>query len=298
MHKLTSFILAGLLALCVVLPVQAKGDEASNRVVEVKTAHELIAAIASNTTIKLAPGRYVLSDAVKGAVNANNGTSCMEKADGPQLDITGVRNLTIEGGDNVAEYQIVTGTTYAEVMNFSECEGIKLVGLTMGYTQPGEGSGNVLHCTGCQNIEIENCDLYGSGLYGIVAEFVQGLKMTGGTIRDCSAYLKLADIKGASFTGVLMARKNDETSGAAIYLSEGMNAPVADVVFDRVNFVSDGSHEKSLLFTGTCGEGFTVKNCTSRGVNGKEIPLDLGTNLSPKQIDGLGFNGEIIKTTR
>ena len=140
----------------------------------------------------------------------------------------------------------------------------------------------MLHCIVCKNIGIENCDIYGSSLYGIVAEFVHGLKMTGGIIRDCTAYINLVDIKGASFIDVFMDRMNGETSGAAINLPEVKKASVADVVFDCVNSVSDGAQKAMVLFLGTCGKGFTVKNCIARYANGKEIQLDLGTILRPK----------------
>ena len=126
---------------------------------------------------------------------------------------------------------------------------------------------------------------------------VKGMKVTGGTIRDCSDYLvSLSDIKGATFTGVRMVNRSG--AGPAVYLHENQDTSVDDVVFDRVNFVSDEEEKADMIFRGVCGKGFTVRNCTTRGVNGKEIPLDLGTNLSPKQIDGLGFNGEIVEYER
>ena len=274
-----------------------KENESLNRIIEVQTAHELINAIASNTTIKLAPGKYVLSDAAKDAVNENNGTKYLKTPDGPQLKITGVRNLTIEGGTNAADYEIVTDPSYTAVMNLYQCENIKFVGLTM-RPEHGECTGSVLSFTTCSNIEIKNCDLYGSR-DGIDTFEVNKLKITGGTIRDCSRHLAvLTIINHALFTEVSMIRKSD--AGPAIWLGDFVQDLVTNVVFDRVNFVNNGSPESSKIFIGSCGKGFTVKNCTSRCVNGKDIllekKLNLGTNLSTKQIDGLGFNGEIIKS--
>lgn len=279
---------------------------AAPRVVEVSTSEELIAAIASDTTIKLKPGTYELSSAVKGAVNEANGTSATDEYDGPQLVITGVRGLTIEGGDDKENYSIVTDPTYADVMELNDCERIKLSGLTMGHTETGDCSGSVLNFNSCKDIEIEFCDIYGSGVIGIEASGVQGLKVTDSTIRDCSGSLvSLGDVKGATFTTVSMIHRRD-AYGAAIWLQGGEDGPgVEDVAFHWVRFDCDGrdiANEPRPIFSGSCGKGFMVKNCKSRRTNGDEVmygaDLDLGEDLRTEQIDGLGFDGEIVERER
>ena len=76
---------------------------------------------------------------------------------------------------------------YAQVLNFEECHDLTLSGLTMGHTETGACSGDVLDFYGCRNINLSAMDIYGCGVYGIACYKGTGeLYVYSSTIRDCA----------------------------------------------------------------------------------------------------------------
>ena len=103
--------------------------------------------------------------------------------DGKQLTIVNLKNVTICGSDDC---HIVVDPAYAYVLNFVQCENINIENVTMGHTVEGYCTGGVVGMYRCSGMEIDSCDLYGCGAYGLVADMTQGVTMTRTIIRDCS----------------------------------------------------------------------------------------------------------------
>lgn len=267
---------------------------AAPRVVNVSTAEELIAAIASDTTIKLAPGTYNLTDALAGSVDRARGTRISEEHDGPQLCVDGVRGLTIEGGANAANYHIVVTPKYADVIQFTDCEKIALKGLTMGHVERGGCVGSVIDLAACDGVEIFNCDLYGCGVIGIEASDTDSIKVTRSVIRDCSESLVfMSNVKGATFTDVELRNAPDAWVSAV-----NMQGRLRGVKFERVLL---SGFENSRAFSGfeVSLRDFAIHDSTLRlrGSDGSKLcdtPIECGSHDDPNGVLGIGFDGEYV----
>ena len=162
--------------------------------VTVGSIEELLEAIGPHTGILLKPGYYNMSDYIED-VWAREGESWNERHpyvqlrdcyDGVEVVIRRVDGLFI-CGDNENLTEIVVEPRYAQVLNFEECHDLTLSGLTMGHTETGACSGDVLDFYGCRNINLSAMDIYGCGVYGIACYNGTGeLYVYSSTIRDCA----------------------------------------------------------------------------------------------------------------
>lgn len=153
-------------------------------VIKVATPAELIANIGSNRKLLLTSKEYNLS----GLDEFNNVN--VEKQSGWSNDfldayvIKNVINMTIEG-----KAKIVIDDIYADVLKFNKCGDIKLSGLTIGHTTGNktyECEGAVIKLDTCENVNIENCNLFGCGAEGLYAENSKGISIDKSKIYDCT----------------------------------------------------------------------------------------------------------------
>ena len=167
--------------------------------VEAATVDELLSAIASNTRIVLTGKTYDLSTATESLDGANY---CWEEAaDGPELVIFGVDNMTIESADGLrAGHTITAAPRYANVLRFEGCTNLRLAGFTAGHTpEPGYCSGGVLRFDNCDTVTVENCGLYGCGVLGVWAVSCGDIQVKGCDIYECSwGGISLEYVSGAS----------------------------------------------------------------------------------------------------
>ena len=170
-------------------PAPPEGDT-----VTVGSVEELLEAIGPHSGILLKPGYYNLSEYIED-VWAREGESWNERHpyvqlrdchDGVEVVICRVDGLSIHG-DNENLTEIVVEPRYAQVFNFEECDNLTLFGLTMGHTETGDCSGNVLDFYNCRNIDLSAMDIYGCGVYGIGCYDGTGeMYVYSSTIRDCA----------------------------------------------------------------------------------------------------------------
>ena len=162
--------------------------------VTVGSVEELLEAISPHTEILLKPGYYNMSEYLEHvweqegeSWNKQHPYVQLQKCyDGVEVLIRRVDGLSIRGdSENLTE--IVVEPRYAQVLNFEQCHDLTLSGLTMGHTETGACSGDVLNFFGCRNINLSAMDLYGCGVYGIACYDGTGeLYIYNSTIRDCA----------------------------------------------------------------------------------------------------------------
>ncbi len=177
-------------------------DESINaeglREVRVKTVDEFLAAIASDTVIKLEGELFDLSTAADYGAYGNENYYWSNVFDGPGLVISGVQNLSIIA-DEPAE--ITALPRYADVLHFLNCENITLSGFTAGHSEgAGSCAGCVLAFENCWDINIDACRLYGCGTWGINAYYCSELDVENTEIYDCSiGVIALYTVMDAAF---------------------------------------------------------------------------------------------------
>lgn len=155
--------------------------------------------------------------------------------DGHQLTVVNLRNVTISGSDDC---HIVVDPAYAYVLNFVQCENIRIENVTMGHTAEGYCTGGVVGMYRCSGMEIDSCDLYGCGAYGLVADTTRDVTMTRTIIRDCSyGIMQLFGCSGATFSDCSFYRNRE-------YSLVTVDAGCSGVLFEACRFFEN----QGLLF--------------------------------------------------
>lgn len=169
--------------------VRSDQEAAAHRnLVTVSTAEELLKAIAPDTEIVLDAALYDLSTAAGSTETESEYYYWEETYDGPELVIRGVDNLVIRSADGNREAHTLSAVPrYANVLRFNRCSNITLSGFTAGHTvEPGSCIGGVLTFVDCDEIQVDNCGLYGCGILGIQTENCGGVTVSGCDIYECS----------------------------------------------------------------------------------------------------------------
>lgn len=183
---MTLFLLAGCAS-----DAAPGGAESKKNIVEVTNVNELINAIAPDTEIHLAPGRYVLSRAESYGSSSQSSNSVTRYCrwdsgwswDEYTLCITGVDGLTITGRGA----EILTEPRSADVLRFEWCSGVTLSGLSIGHTEAANPcEGGVLTLKGCSGFQVEECSLFGCGTVGVQSEKCSAISLTDTNIHHCS----------------------------------------------------------------------------------------------------------------
>ena len=156
----------------------------SNRIVNIKDSAELnLTRVLNNKSLFRKMGFLWKEDYYDERRSASELKVSCERFDGRQLDLVGVRNLTIRGGKGC---KLVVEPRYANVLNFYNCNNIRIERLTIGHTDEGYCEGGVIYAENSENISIANCDLYGCGTYGLEARDCRKISMIRTVIHDCS----------------------------------------------------------------------------------------------------------------
>ncbi len=189
--RLISFLLAVLLlAGCgTAAPASSPGAENEKNTVVVTDLAGLLGALAPNTLVEIDADELVLDEAPDYGFSYSSGAYTWTSIGDGQYELT-IRNLdgltirsTHEGGTS-----LTTGAAYANVIALRDCRNLTLEGLTLGHSvEPGGCCGDVLFCSGCEDILVRRCDLFGCGVTAVNAWMCTRLTLEGCTLRDCSA---------------------------------------------------------------------------------------------------------------
>ena len=178
---------------------------ASRKTVTVTTAEELLEAIGPNREILVSGRQMNLSDTLQNMWDQNGSAwnaehkyvQLQECFDGVELVIQDAENLRIAGAsENPADTELVIDPLYGAVLTFKNCRNVELAGLTMGHTQMGECTGNVINFSRCENALLQQLDLYGCGVYALSAQDSGNFHVRESVLRDCS--MGPVDIEGGS----------------------------------------------------------------------------------------------------
>ena len=242
MKQLTAiFLCALILAALSVCPAAA--SESPAREIKVHDAASFIEALGSDRTILLSKdGDFTITAARNTAKLPEGYAYWSEEFDGPQLNITGARNLVIKGEPAVGGFgaTLYAEPRYANVLNFEDCNNIVIENLGAGHTEGGECSGGVLRFAGCRDIVLSNLRLSGSGSVGVELERTSEVSVTDCVITECTNH--------------------------ALYINNSTNIEFSETVFDSVagdfaTILIYGSESVSFdgcSFTGNRGSAFGV----------------------------------------
>lgn len=155
------------------------GAEVSGTV-RVTNVTEFLRAIGPDRVIRLAAGTYDLTDGYR---VKNRHVSWVDEYDGPCPVVKSVSNLSIVGEPGAV---IVIKPAYGWVLSFETCSQIRISGLVVGHTTPGYCLGGVLRFKNCEDVEIRDSELYGSGTHGLGLTRASRFLIEGCVVRDCT----------------------------------------------------------------------------------------------------------------
>ena len=169
-------------------PSEPKQPSQPQLEIHVNTVDELLAAIGPNKDIVLEGELYDFSTATGYGTSSGDYYYWEDVYDGPGLVIRDVDNMTIRSIDgNVNNHTIAAIPRYADVLAFKACSNITLSGFTAGHTkEPGSCAGGVIEFRDCDNMQVDNCGLYGCGILGVYAEYSKNIHVTNCEIYECS----------------------------------------------------------------------------------------------------------------
>ena len=159
-----------------------------------------------------------------------------EVFDGRQLTICNHKQMVIRGEGHSS---IVVNPRYAFCLNFKDCQQIEIRNLTIGHTKGGYCQGGVIGVSGGWRINIQDCDLYGCGTYGLELNKTRDFSMYRSNIRDCTyGIMLLSNVEFAKFEKCDFFRDREFT----LVESRGSN-----VAFNECRFYDN--NPTSLLFS-------------------------------------------------
>ena len=209
-----------------------------NSTVTVSNAEELLDAIGNNTKVILKAGEYDLS-ALSGKEGVGNVYLTKDRIDGEnavvEVQIRDVSNLALEAEEG-AEVELYIRDPYYPVLGFYNSSHISLQGLTCGHkVEPGTCSGSVIYTDGCDGLSVKNCELYGSGTYGLECNNSYNLVVNDSEIYDCTyGCTSLYQVSNAAFTN---CRIHDNSDLSVVSLSSAYGVSFVGCEFYK-NYVS------------------------------------------------------------
>ncbi|MBO7373353.1 MAG: right-handed parallel beta-helix repeat-containing protein, partial [Oscillospiraceae bacterium] len=156
--------------------------------IAVTTVDEFLKAIGPDRTVVLDGELFDLSSASSYGSAGGEYYFWNQSYDGPELVIQNANGLTIRAAaDDAKATTLAAIPRYANVLNFSNCENLTLIGFTAGHTKgAGECSGGVLNFRNCSGIRLDGMRLYGCGVLGIQASQCASIDVRRTEIYECS----------------------------------------------------------------------------------------------------------------
>lgn len=157
-------------------------------VVVVSDVASLLGALAPNTVIEIDAEHLLLDRAPDYGFGYSSGAYTWQQMDPGEymLVIRGLEGLTIRGR-GMGQTTLSTGSRVSDVLRFEDCRDLTLEGLTLGHRSEVSGcAGDVLSFSGCDDVMLRGCELFGCGVIAVDAWMCTRLYLEGCTLRDCT----------------------------------------------------------------------------------------------------------------
>lgn len=225
----------------------------NEKVITVKNSQELIEAIASDTTIFLEPGLYLLPYEYQG----NNVT-----IQWGEMTIKDVNNLVLVGKGEAPI--TVMSEAYGYVFRFDSCDNVTINNLRLGHLQLHCKAG-VVYLQGCSTFNMDKSILFGCGEWGLEARESNGLMVTNTLISDCASRAVLMDdVKDATFINSMFKRNGRNV----VFMERSEN-----VNFEKVLITSNNkdNRDKDSVFGMTDCNNISLTKCIINDNIAKEM---------------------------
>ncbi|MBO4336765.1 MAG: right-handed parallel beta-helix repeat-containing protein, partial [Lachnospiraceae bacterium] len=218
--------------------------------VTVSDATELLNSIQNNRKVILEAGEYNLSK-----VNEADIKNDAYKGEYSYYSVSGISNFCIEAKEG-ADVSVVIDDPYEAVLSFESGSNITLRNLTVGHkVEKGYCSGSVVRFSGITGINIDKCNLYGSGTYGIEADSSSYMEVTDSDIYECT--YGLVDLSNISTVHFKDCKLRDSEDMSMIVLDSAY-----DVIFENCSFTGNNcAYDSNYFIQKAEYDDVTFKGC-------------------------------------
>jgi hypothetical protein len=208
---------------------------AEQKTVHAESAAAFLMRLTSNTRLVCDFASETISSAFPAA-----GPSARWKSvyDGKEVTFQNLENTEVIG----SKTSILANPRYAWVLNFENCNSISFKDLVFGHTDSGYCRGGVLRFQSCSNVAITNCDLFGSGTYGIELIDCTNFELDTVTIRNCT--YGIAVFKNTSNAQFRECRFIDNEGFDLFEFSE----PLDGILFNKCRFERNKAKHSMFYF--------------------------------------------------
>lgn len=224
------------LALLLLLPTVALADEPAKderKIVRVKTAAELLRAIAPATIVEIEPGDYEVTEVkpfeshwIK-FVTAARGVDAGRQNIGNEVMIQRVSGLTLRPTDPKNPPRLLARPRFALVFDITDSNRVVLENLILGHTHEGICSAGVVGVTNSTAVTLDRCKLFGCGYEGFIFKDSVNLLVKRCRIYECKGALaEIFACRDVRIEDTSFDHNTDIYDGIRIRRSHG-------VVFDR-----------------------------------------------------------------
>ena len=224
--------------------------------VEVSDATELINSLQNNRKLILKAGTYDLS-----LVDDEDVTNKSVYLEWGEYRISDIHNVCLEAEEGV-DVLICVDDAYSPVISFENSGNLTFRGITAGHNvEPGYCSGSVLRFNSTYGINIDKCNLYGCGTYGIEADNCDNLEVTDTDIYECTyGLLDLSGVYNANFKNCMF---RDSSDMSMILLNSSYNITFDDCTFKNNKIDPEYSTFSAFVNLSEYADA-TFNNCTFR----------------------------------
>ena len=245
--------------------------------VTVSNMSELLGSLQNNRKIILKEGDYNFSH-IAGRDLDNSHID--DSVDG--VSFTGLYNICFEA-EKGADVRFLVDDAYVPVFKMESGGNFTLRGITVGHNvEPGYCTGSVLAFKSMEGVDVDKCDLYGSGTYGIEAESTYRMNVTDTDIHDCTyglVYLKNCGLSNFKNCKMKDSRELSMINCYSCYETVFEDCEFSNNVanaYDSCYFVELGEYD-SVTFRGCAfnnntfnvfsNSEVTLENCTANDNN-------------------------------
>ena len=143
--------------------------------------------------------------------------------DGIESCLRSLDNLVLEG-DSSERALFLVKPSYSNVLRFDNCKNLTLKNLSFGHgPEKGECRGGVLYFHNCENIYIENCDLFGCGMEAVTLKYSKNIFVKNSVFRDCTYHIGTIDNTSNVTFDNCKVENNGQFTGVNISSSKEIN---------------------------------------------------------------------------
>ena len=235
----------------------------------VKSVDELLEALAPHAVIRIDAEHIRLDDAADYGFGYSDGPYTWERMDQGQYElvIRSLEGLTI-CGRGMGETKLTTRSAFSDVLSFRGCADLTLEDLTFGHRTPQGGcDGDVISLTGCDEVQLSRCELFGCGVIGLDAYSCSRVYLDDCLLRDCSmAALNVTACTDFQARGCEIARCGSASPLGLLCAAscEGFALINCTIHEGENTFLLDAMNSRSVCLLGTQVSGARFSNALFR----------------------------------